>query len=423
MKIIQKFFQIGAYWYDGFMKRLVLTISLVALLLVSACGNEPLPLIETPLAMPSVATTPLQEAEPEDDVQFQTTHEPEETEAQTPESRHEISPTPELIQSLVQNLSAPWEIAFLPDGKILITERGGNLVVLDKNEESKILIPDVYEQGESGLLGLALHPNFDENSLIYLYLSYATSAGIRNRVESYRFDNGQISDKRILIDDIPGAGNHDGGRIEFGPDGMLYITTGDAQNPDSAQDVNLLSGKILRLNDDGSIPSENPFDNPVYSYGHRNPQGLAWDEEGRLWSTEHGPSGFGSGYDELNLIEIGGNYGWPVIQGDQVRDGMITPLLHSGGNETWAPGDLEIVDGQAWFTGLRGSTLYSVPLDDLNPESLTRHFVNQFGRLRAIRLGSDGLLYVGTSNRDGRGSPNENDDQIFKIDILQMSRN
>ena len=204
---------------------------------------------------------------------------------------------------------------------------------------------------------------------------------------------------------------------------IFVITTGDAQNPDSAQDVNLLSGKILRLNDDGSIPSDNPFNNPVYSYGHRNPQGLAWDEEGRLWSTEHGPSGFGSGYDELNLIEIGGNYGWPVIQGDQVLDGMITPLLHSGGNETWAPGDLEIVDGQAWFTGLRGSTLYSVPLDDLNPESLTRHFVNQFGRLRAIRLGSDGLLYVGTSNRDGRGSPKANDDQIFKIDLLQLSQN
>ena len=142
-----------------------------------------------------------------------------------------------------------------------------------------------------------------------------------------------------------------------------------------------------------------------------------------MWSTEHGPSGFGSGYDELNLIEICGNYGWPVIQGDQTREGMISPHLHSGGNETWAPGDLEIVDGQAWITGLRGSTLYSVPLDDITTESLNSHFVNQFGRLRAIRLVSDGLLYVGTSNRDGRGSPNENDDQIFKIDILQMSRN
>lgn len=403
------------------MKRLLLTISFVTLIFLSACGKDVLSLVETPLPMPSVATTPLQEVEPEDLVQA--TQEPEETEAQIPESTLEISPTPELIQSLVHNLNSPWEIAFLPDGKILITERGGDLVVLDGEEETKISIADVYEQGESGLLGLAVHPNFEDNRLIYLYLSYETSGGIRNRVESYQFVDGQISEKRILIDDIPGAGNHDGGRIEFGPDGLLYITSGDAQNPDSAQDINTLSGKILRLNDDGSIPSDNPFNNAVYSYGHRNPQGLAWDDEGRLWSTEHGPSGIGSGYDELNLIEIGGNYGWPFIQGDQTREGMISPRLHSGGNETWAPGDLEIVDGQAWFTGLRGTTLYSVPLDKINPESLNRHFVNQFGRLRAIRLGPDGLLYVGTSNRDGRGSPNENDDQIFKIDLLQLSQN
>lgn len=405
------------------MKRLLLTLSFATLLFLSACGNEGLPLIETPLPMPSVATIPLQEVEPENEDPVPATEEPEEIETQIPESTPEISPTPELIQSLVQNLNSPWEIAFLPDGKILITERGGDLVVFDGDEESKITIADVYEQGESGLLGLAVHPNFEDNRLIYLYLSYATSGGIRNRVESYHFADGQLSEKQILIDDIPGAANHDGGRIEFGPDGLLYITSGDAQNPDSAQDINSLSGKILRLNDDGSIPNDNPFNNPVYSYGHRNPQGLAWDEEGRLWSTEHGPSGFGSGYDELNLIEIGGNYGWPVIQGDQTREGMISPRLHSGGNETWAPGDLEIVDGHAWFTGLRGSTLYSVPLDKINPESLNRHFVNQFGRLRAIRLGPDGLLYVGTSNRDGRGSPNENDDQFFKIDLLQLSQN
>jgi len=405
------------------MKRLLLTISFATLLFLAACGNEPVPLIETPLPMPSVATISLQEVEPENEELVQATQEPEETEEEIPESRLKISATPELIQSLVQNLNSPWEIAFLPDETILITERGGNLIILDGDEESKISIADVYEQGESGLLGLTVHPNFEDNRLIYLYLSYATSGGIRNRVESYQFADGQVSDKRILIDNIPGAANHDGGRIEFGPDGLLYITSGDAQNPDSAQDINTLSGKILRLNDDGSIPSDNPFNNPVYSYGHRNPQGLAWDDEGRLWSTEHGPSGFGSGYDELNLIEMGGNYGWPVIQGDQTREGMISPRLHSGGNETWAPGDLEIVYGQAWFTGLRGTTLYSVPLDKINPESLNRHFVNQFGRLRAIRLGPDGLLYVGTSNRDGRGSPNENDDQIFKIDLLQLSQN
>lgn len=408
------------------MKRLLLTISFVFLLFLSACGKEDVPLIETQLPLPQTATRTLQEVEPEAEEQLQATQVPEGsevTEAQILENTLEINATPELIQSLAQNLSTPWEIAFLTDGTILITERKGNLIVLDGDNESKISIADVYEEGESGLLGLAVHPNFDDNRLIYLYLSYATSGGIRNRVESYRFEDGQVSERRILIDDIPGAANHDGGRIEFGPDGLLYITTGDAQTPDSAQDINSLSGKILRLTDDGSTPSDNPFNNPVYSYGHRNPQGLAWDEEGRLWSTEHGPSGSGSGYDELNLIEMGGNYGWPVIQGDQSREGMISPLLQSGGNETWAPGDLEIVDGQAWFTGLRGSTLYSVPLDNINPGNLNRHFVNRFGRLRAIRLGPDGLLYIGTSNKDGRGIPNENDDQIFKIDLWQLPQN
>lgn len=386
-------------------------ITLLLLIVLTACGTESTP-SPTDFNLPVIHVVTLTVPLPETETMIP------ETLNQTP-IPDEPTPTPELISTAVQNLQTPWEITFLPDGRLLITERSGSLVLIDADSE-RIPIVGVLEQGESGLLGLALHPEFDQNGLLYLYMSYQGAGSLLNRVERYQFDGKVLSDRMVIIDQIPGDVNHDGGRIEFGPDGLLYITTGDASYGPNAQDINSLAGKILRLHDDGTIPADNPFGNAVYSYGHRNPQGLAWDEQGQLWSTEHGPSGLGSGYDELNLIEIGGNYGWPDIQGDQTRVGMISPRLQSGGNETWAPGDLEIVDGVAYFTGLRGSTLYSVPLNDIRPETLQRHFASEYGRLRALRLGSDGLLYVGTSNRDGRGSIRAGDDKIFRIDPKQL---
>ena len=386
-------------------------ITLLLLIVLPACGTESTP-SPTDSNLPVIHVVTLTVPLPETETMIP------ETLNQTP-IPDEPTPTPELISTAVQNLQTPWEITFLPDGRLLITERSGSLVLIDADSE-RIPIVGVVEQGESGLLGLALHPEFDQNGLLYLYMSYQGAGSLLNRVVRYQFDGKVLSDRMVIIDQIPGDVNHDGGRIEFGPDGLLYITTGDASYGPNAQDINSLAGKILRLHDDGTIPADNPFGNAVYSYGHRNPQGLAWDEQGQLWSTEHGPSGLGSGYDELNLIEIGGNYGWPDIQGDQTRVGMISPRLQSGGNETWAPGDLEIVDGVAYFTGLRGSTLYSVPLNDIRPETLQRHFASEYGRLRALRLGSDGLLYVGTSNRDGRGSIRAGDDKIFRIDPKQL---
>lgn len=386
-------------------------ITLLLLIVLTACGTESTP-SPTDSNLPVIHVVTLTIPLPETETMIP------ETLNQTP-IPDEPTPTPELISTAVQNLQTPWEITFLPDGRLLITERSGSLVLIDADSE-RIPIVGVLEQGESGLLGLAFHPEFDQNGLLYLYMSYQGAGSLLNRVERYQFDGKVLSDRMVIIDQIPGDVNHDGGRIEFGPDGLLYITTGDASYGHNAQDINSLAGKILRLHDDGTIPADNPFGNAVYSYGHRNPQGLAWDEQGQLWSTEHGPSGLGSGYDELNLIEIGGNYGWPDIQGDQTRVGMISPRLQSGGNETWAPGDLEIVDGVAYFTGLRGSTLYSVPLNDIRPETLQRHFASEYGRLRALRLGSDGLLYVGTSNRDGRGNIRAGDDKIFRIDPKQL---
>ncbi len=395
------------------MKKLLFRVSILFLVFLAGCGVEKTPVsVDTlePIVAIVTSTPPLSQAE--------STSVPTEDASSTP-TQPEPSSTPEAISIYAQNLQTPWEIAFLPDGSMLVTERPGTLTLLYA-DGVRIPIIDVYERGESGLLGLALHPNFAQNRRLYLYLTYQTNGAMLNRVERYQLDGNSLTNREVIIDQIPGAPNHDGGRIEFGPDGMLYITTGDAGDASSAQDVNSLAGKILRLHDDGSIPPDNPFGNPVYSYGHRNPQGLAWDDQGRLWSTDHGPSGLGSGYDELNLVEMGGNYGWPEIQGDQRQEGMINPQLHSGGNETWAPGDLEIVDGVAYFVGLRGETLYSVPLDDIRSETLQRHFANEFGRLRALRQGPDGLLYMGTSNTDGRGRVRDRDDKIFRVDTNQL---
>jgi len=194
-------------------------------------------------------------------------------------------------------------------------------------------VTDVAPRGEGGLLGIAVHPRFAENQLIYLYYTYERSGGLANKVVRFKFEGDSLVSGETVIENIPGATIHDGGRIKFGPDGFLYITTGDASVPESAQDRSSLAGKILRLKDDGSIPPDNPFpDSPVYSYGHRNPQGLAWDADEKLWATEHGSAAT----DELNLIEPGRNYGWPTIRGDETAPGMVSPVIQSG-TTTWAP--------------------------------------------------------------------------------------
>jgi len=205
------------------------------------------------------------------------------------------------LEVVAENLQIPWEVAFLPSGELLVTERPGRLLIIGDNRIA-IEVEGVHHVGEGGLMGLALHPNFISNNYVYLYLTSRQGGSIVNRVERYVLSNNLLTNREIILEGIRGAQNHDGGRIEFGPDGYLYITTGDAQSPDSAQDTSSLNGKILRIKDDGSIPDDNPFANAVYSYGHRNPQGIAWDDDGNLWSTEHGPSGIQSGNDELNLI-------------------------------------------------------------------------------------------------------------------------
>lgn len=319
------------------------------------------------------------------------------------------------IVEIAKSLETPWGIVFLPSGDILVTERPGTVKRIT-SENQAYPVAGVTETSEGGLLGIALHPQFSENKFVYLYLTYQQEGSLFNRVERYTYDGNTLQKSRIIIDGIPGASNHDGGALAFGPDSKLYITTGDAGNPSAAQNTALLPGKILRLNGDGSVPADNPFGNPVYSYGHRNPQGITWDDKGRMWATEHGPSGSDSGRDELNLIEKGANYGWPTITGDETRKGMRRPIVHSGDSGTWAPGGIAYSSGALYFSGLRGETLYQVVMHegDNVSVSLKRHFTGEYGRLRAVAV-HDEHVYISTSNTDGRGSPRAGDDKIIQI--------
>lgn len=322
-------------------------------------------------------------------------------------------------EMVLENLEIPWEVVFLPSGEVLLTERPGRLLKI--GEDKKIIqVEGVRHIGEGGLLGLVAHPDFSKNQFIYLYLTTQKGSVISNRIERYKLDGTNLSDRKVILEGIAGSSVHDGGRLAFGPDGKLYITTGDAGSSNLAQDKDSLNGKILRVNDDGAIPNDNPFGTAVWSYGHRNPQGLAWDDQGRLWSTEHGRSGVQSGLDELNLIEKGKNYGWPVIQGDEQQEGMVTPVKNSGADVTWAPAGVAFlpsgrqdVNGSIFFGGLRGETLFEYRMSE---GKLIEHFKGVYGRIRAVVLGPDDYLYITTSNRDGRGNIQAGDDKLIKID-------
>jgi glucose/arabinose dehydrogenase len=335
---------------------------------------------------------------------------------------------------VLRGLDTPWSIAFAPDGRWFITERPGRIRVVENGQ----LLPDPWmtfdvwerERSEAGLLGIALDPQFAQNHFVYLAYTYQASGRLQNRLVRLREDPGTKRgvEDRVLFDGVLGGENHDGGRVKFGPDGKLYWTMGESFVANLAQDQASPSGKILRLNPDGSVPSDNPIpSSPVYSMGHRNPQGLAWQPgTGRLYATEHGPSGQqGCCHDEVNYIEPGKNYGWPAIRGDQTRDGLERPVLHSGSSTTWAPGGAAFVSQGPWagsllFVGLRGQALYRVEIDQQDPrraQLAETRLSGQYGRLRDVVEGPDGALYLLTSNRDGRGAPSAEDDRVLKLTV------
>lgn len=323
---------------------------------------------------------------------------------------------------IADNLEVPWAIAFLPNTTILATERIGRIQHITKNGKKTLLtiIDDVLQEGESGLHGIVIHPNFSTNKYIYVYYTYKRNGNnTANRVARFTFINNTLTNKEIIIDNIPGALFHDGGRIKFGPDGYLYIATGDAQEPSLAQDANSLAGKILRVTDEGKPAPGNPFNTLIFSYGHRNVQGLAWNTDGSLWATEHGRSGIVAGLDELNLIQNGKNYGWPVIQGNETKTDMETPRKNSG-STTWAPSGTAFRNNSLFFAGLKGQTLYEAVIENNQVIKIREHFAKQFGRIREVVVGPDNMLYITTSNRDGRGNPSSADDKIIRINLNKL---
>ena len=320
------------------------------------------------------------------------------------------------VEIVAEGLSVPWEIEFSGD-VIYISERGGKIVKLrggKKKSQPVLLAREVAQEGESGFLGLALSPDFEKSRGAYAYHTYREGDRLLNRVVLIEETDRGWVEVRPLLEGIPGGVIHDGGRLRVGPDNRLYITTGDAGDEESAQDRRSLAGKILRLGLDGRIPADNPVPgSPVYSWGHRNPQGLDWSEDGILYASEHGPSGMPRGHDEINRIMPGKNYGWPEIIGDEKRRGMETPLFHSG-SDTWAPSGLVVSGEKIYVACLRGE---QVRVFDLNWRA-SEVFWEGAGRVRDVAL-RDGYLYLLTNNTDGRGDPRQGDDKLLRMKLKE----
>ncbi|MET0623550.1 MAG: PQQ-dependent sugar dehydrogenase [Pyrinomonadaceae bacterium] len=336
------------------------------------------------------------------------------------------------VETVVSNLEVPWSIVFAPDGRMLFTERPGRVRVYERGSlrpEPLAVIDDVESESESGLMGLALHPDFARNRLLYLAYAYGGD-GVRVRVVRFRETDAGLAERKLIIEDIPAAQFHAGTRLRFGPDGKLYVTTGDAGEKELGQQLDTLAGKTLRLNDDGTVPEDNPFVGragarpEIWTYGHRNSQGLDFQPStGLMFQTEHGPSGFDGpgGGDEVNIVERGKNYGWAAIHHRETRAGMESPLLEY--TPACAPASAEFYRGSAlarfrgnfFFGCLRGEGLQRVVLDGRKVLSEERLFRGEYGRIREVVEGPDGALYFSTSNRDGRGRPTSNDDRIMRI--------
>lgn len=325
------------------------------------------------------------------------------------------------VQVLAAGLRIPWSLAFAPDGRLFITERPGRVRVYQNGQllaEPALTLTDVFTDGESGILGLTLDPDFAATR--HVYLTYTATAPGRpvQRLMRYREVDNRLGEGIVLLDDVPAANIHNGSRVKFGPDGRMYVSLGDVAVPSVAQDVASLNGKILRLNADGTSAPGNRFSSPVYSFGHRNPQGVDWHPvTGDLWATEHGQTG----NDEVNVIDSGVNYGWPIIEADQTRPDMAPPIVFY--NPAVAPSGAAFYRGtaipafrnQLFVATLRGMALIRLTIDGRRVTAQERLLENRYGRLRDVVSGPDGYLYFCTSNRDGRTTPVADDDRLLRI--------
>ncbi len=323
---------------------------------------------------------------------------------------------PRVVDTVATGLAVPWGVAFLPDGDAVVTERDTRRVlVIDKTTYDvrqvgliSAAVPLGDQGGEAGLLGVAVSPDFERDHLLYFYVSTAND----NRIVTAPLEHGKLGSTRVILDGIPNGFIHDGGRLAFGPDGYLYASTGETGNPELAQDTSTLAGKILRMTPDGEPAPGNPFpDSQIWSYGHRNVQGLAFDDEDRLWASEFGQNT----YDELNLIEPGRNYGWPMVEGRGDRSGLVDPQVVWDTDEA-SPSGLAYLDGHLWLASLRGERLWRVDVHGDHASHPVDYFVGKYGRMRTVVVTPDGRLWVTTSNRDGRGDPRSGDDRILLID-------
>lgn len=336
---------------------------------------------------------------------------------------------PSDISVVASGLDTIWAVDFAPDGRIFLTERPGRIRVVpdDRSGDAALWATlDVAETSESGLMGLALHPEFPGTPFVYVCYTYRDGGGLLvNRVSRLRETGGEGTDEQVLLDGMDGANIHDGCRLAFGPDGLLHVTMGDATDAANAQDPSSRNGKVLRIGADGSIPAGNPFGTAVFTLGHRNPQGIDFHpDSGVPYVTEHGPEN----HDEVNVLRSGRNYGWPNVRGSDDGGGELEPALWSSGPDgTVAPAGGAFVDapgssldGAFVFATLKAEHLHVLRLDPDDPARVTGErtlLAGRFGRLRACRQGPDGALYLSTSNRDGRGSPAEEDDRLIRVPL------
>lgn len=321
--------------------------------------------------------------------------------------------------TVATGLDSPWGVAVLPGGDLLVGSRDTGVIErVDPGDGAKSeagRVPGVAASGEGGLLGIALSPSFDRDHQVYAY----TTTQSDNRIVRMAYNQDAPAGQRLgapqtVLSGIPKGEVHNGGRIAFGPDGMLYAGTGESGDKPLAQDRASLGGKILRMTPDGAPAPGNPDSGSVvYSIGHRNVQGLAWDGDGRLWASEFGQHA----WDELNLIRAGGNYGWPVVEGEAGRAGYLDPVAQWRPSEA-SPSGIAFDKGSVWLAGLRGERLWRVPLDGPRESAAPQSFLTgDHGRLRTVVNGPGGTLYVVTSDTDGRGTPVAGDDRILKLTV------